>query len=85
MGDDFSTDYKTNIKELVNEILIKSRIIKDFPFGCFSLVDEIGKEIAIKLVPFSWIEEHRQKAEDVVNSKDAETIENCGRYIIFYN
>ncbi len=85
MNEDFSADYKTEIEERVNEILIKSRIIKKFPFECFSLIDEIGKEIAIKLLPFSWIEEHGQKAENVVSSKDAEAVEQCGRYIIFYN
>lgn len=85
MNGEFSADYKTDIEERVNEILIKSRIIKKFPLDCFLLVDEIGKEIAIKLLPFSWLEEKEMNADDVVNSKDAEAVESCGRYIIFYN
>lgn len=85
MNEKFSADYKTDIEERVNEILIKSRIIKKFPFDCFSFIDEIGKEIAIALMPFSWIEEHGMKVNDVISSKDAEAVEFCGRYIIFYN
>lgn len=85
MNKEFSADYKTDIEERVNEILIKSRIAKKFPLDCFLLLDEIGKEIAIALMTFSWIEKHGEKAEDVISSKDAGVSEFCGRYIIFYN
>jgi Zn-dependent peptidase ImmA (M78 family) len=81
----FSTDYKKAVEERVNEILIKSRVITSFPFKCPTLIKELGKEIAIELFPFSWIEEHGMKAEEVVLSEDADTVELCGRYIIFYN
>jgi len=85
VNEEFSANYKTDIEERVNEILIKSRVAKKFPLDCFLLVDEIGKEVAIALMPFSWIEKHGEKAEEVVSSKDAEAVELCGRYIIFYN
>ncbi len=85
MNEEFSADYKTDIEERVNEILIKSRFAKKFPLDCFLLADEIGKEITIKLLPFSWLEEHGVKVDEVVSSKDAEAVEFCGRYIIFYN
>ena len=85
MNEEFSADYKKVVEERVNEILIRSRVITTFPFKCSALINELGKEIAIAIMPFSWIEEHGMKAEDVVLSKDADTVEMCGRYIIFYN
>lgn len=85
MNEEFSADYKTEINERVNEILIRSRVIKTFPFKCSELIKELGKEVAIEIFPFSWIDKNGMKAEDMLHSKDAETFEMGGRYIIFYN
>lgn len=84
MKEEFSADYKS-IEDLVNEFLIKFRSIKGFPLDYVSLINEIGNEAAIALLPFSWLEEHGAKPEEVIESKDAETKELNGRYIIFYN
>ncbi|MDD7014017.1 MAG: ImmA/IrrE family metallo-endopeptidase [Spirochaetales bacterium] len=78
-------DCKKDIEERVNEILIRSSTVKSFPFRCSTLIKELGSEVAIKIMPFSWIEEQGMNAEDVVHSKDAGTVESQGRYIIFYN
>lgn len=84
MKEEFSADYR-KIEELVNEFLIKFRSIKDFPLDYVSLLKEIGNEVAIELLPFSWLEEHGVNPENILESKDAETKELNGRYIIFYN
>lgn len=85
MNEEFSADHKTEIKERANEILIRSRIIKAFPFKCSELIKELGKEVAIEIFPFSWIEKHGMKPEDMLHSKDAETFELNGRYVMFFN
>ena len=85
MNEEFSADYKTEINERVNEILIKSRVVKAFPVTCPELIKELGNEVAIETLPFSWIDEHGMKAADVLHSKDAETFELGGRYIMFFN
>ena len=56
MNEEFSAAYKTEIKERANEILIRSRVIKGFPVICSELIKELGKEVAIEVLPFSWIE-----------------------------
>lgn len=85
MNEEFSADYKTEIKERANEILIRSRVIKAFPFNCSELIEELGKEVAIEIFPFSWIEEQGMNAKDLLHSNDAETFEWNGRYVMFLN
>jgi len=84
MEEEFTADYKA-MKERADEILLSPFIGNKFPLDCFDLVERLGSEVAIKILPFSWIEEHGMKAEDVVHSKDAETFEHNGMYLIFYN
>ena len=84
-GEETTENYKSRAAERANEILIGSRAIRAFPFDCFSLIQELGKEVAIEAKPFSWIEEQGMNAEDVVLSEDAETFEMGEMYLIFYN
>lgn len=85
MNEEFSAAYKTEIKERANEILIRSRVIKGFPVICSELIKELGKEVAIEVLPFSWIEKQGMKPEEILHSNDAETFEMNGRYVIFLN
>lgn len=84
MEGEFTADYK-GAKERADEILLSPFIKSTFPSDCFDLVEKIASEVAIKVLPFSWIEEQGMKVEDVIHSDDAETFEKGGRYIIFYN
>lgn len=84
MAGEFTPDYK-GAKERADEILLSPFTKSTFPSDCFDLVEKLASEVAIKIFPFSWIEEQGMKVEDVVHSDDAETFEQGGRYIIFYN
>ncbi|MDE6068257.1 MAG: ImmA/IrrE family metallo-endopeptidase [Treponemataceae bacterium] len=84
MEEGFTTDYK-GAKEHADEILLSPFIKNTFPPECFDLVEKLASEVAIEILPFSWIEEHGMKVGDVVHSDDAETFEKDGMYIIFYN
>ncbi len=84
MEEEFTVNYK-GAKERADEILLSPFIKSMFPSNCFDLVEKLASEVAIKILPFSWIEEHGMKAEDVIHSNDAETFEQNGMYVIFYN
>lgn len=83
-AESFSADYNWAL-ERANEILISSKVITTFPFRASKLIEEMGREIYIPMMPFSWIEQHGMTGEEVTGSPDGAIIEMSGMHIFFYN
>lgn len=65
-----------------NEILLKAKSIKGFPFSIKEVVKEFSE---IEFTTYSELEALGGNASMIIGSNDGALLESCGRHILFYN